>query len=87
MKKIILFLFALLAMVSSTNAQRAWAYGLGLESGADSYTFTFKATTAAEATLVLYQEGAEVGTVDLGAAVAGDNSFTLPKTKSPERAY
>ena len=79
MKKIILFLFALLAMVSSTNAQRAWAYGLGLESGADSYTFTFKATTAAEATLVLYQEGAEVGTVALGDAVAGDNSFTLTK--------
>ena len=79
MKKNILFLFALLAMVSSTNAQRAWAYGLGLSSEGDAYTFTFKATTAAEATLVLYQEGAEVGTVALGDAVAGDNSFTLTK--------
>ena len=79
MKKLTLFLVAMFAMVNIANAQRAWAYGLGLESGADSYTFTFKATTAAEATLVLYQEGAEFGTVALGDAVAGDNSFTLTK--------
>ena len=79
MKKITLFLFALLAMVSSANAQRAWAYGLGLASEGDSYTFTFKATTAANATLVLYQDGAEVSTVDLGSVVAGDNTFTLTK--------
>ena len=83
MKKIILFLFALLAMVSSTNAQRAWAYGLGLSSEGDAYTFTFKATTTADATLVLYQEGVEVGTVALGAARAGNNTFTMTKDMLP----
>ena len=70
-------------MVSSTNAQRAWAYGLGLASEGDSYTFTFKATTTADATLVLYKEGVEVGTVALGAARAGNNAFTLTKDMLP----
>ena len=70
-------------MVSSTNAQRAWAYGLGLSSEGDAYTFTFKATTTADATLVLYQEGVEVGTVALGAARAGNNTFTLTKDMLP----
>ena len=78
MKKILLSLFALIAMVGMVNAQRAWAYDLGLASSEGAYTFTFKATTAGTATLILTdEEGVEVATKDLGAVVAGENTFTL----------
>ena len=76
MKKLTLFLVAMFAMVNIANAQRAWAYDLGLSSSGDSYEFTFKAVTAANATLVFYQDGFEVGTLDLGAVAAGQNTFT-----------
>ena len=78
MKKILLSLLALVAMVVTANAQRAWAYDLGLASSEGAYTFTFKATTAGTATLILTdEEGVEVATKDLGAVVAGENTFTL----------
>ena len=79
MKKLFLSLLALVAMVVTANAQRAWAYDLGLEYKAEdyTYTFTFNATTAANATLILYSDGAEAGAIDLGAVTAGKNTFTL----------
>ena len=76
MKKLTLFLVAMFAMVNIANAQRAWAYDLGLSPSGDSYEFTFKAVTAANATLVFYQDGIEVGTLDLGAVAAGQNTVT-----------
>ena len=76
MKKISLFLVAMFAMVHMANAQRAWAYDLGLTSGSESYTFTFKAVTAANATLVFYKDGVETATLDLGSVAAGQNTVT-----------
>ena len=76
MKKLLLSLIALFAMVSMATAQRAWAYDLGLTSSGDSYTFTFKAVTAANATLVFDEAGVEAGTIDLGSVSAGVNIVT-----------
>ena len=76
MKKFTLFLVAILAMVNVATAQRAWAYDLELTSSADSYTFAFKAVTAANATLVFYQDGDEAGTLNLGSVAAGQNTVT-----------
>lgn len=72
-------------MVVTANAQRAWAYDLSLTSESESYTFTFKATTAATATLILSdEEGNNVGTLDLGAVVAGSNTFTYTTDQLPK---
>ena len=76
MKKITLFLVAMFAMVHMANAQRAWAYDLGLTSEGESYTFAFKAVTAANATLVFYKDGVEAATLDLGSVAAGQNTVT-----------
>ena len=76
MKKLLLSLIALFAMVSMATAQRAWAYDLGLTSSGDSYTFAFKAVTAGDATLVFYKEGVVAGTLNLGSISAGDNTVT-----------
>ena len=76
MKKFTLFLVALFAMVNVATAQRAWAYDLGLTSESESYTFAFKAVTAANATLVFYQDGVEAGTLNLGSVPAGANIVT-----------
>ena len=76
MKKFTLFLVAMFAMVNIANAQRAWAYDLGLTSESESYTFKFKAVTAANATLVFYQDGVEAGTLNLGSVPAGANTVT-----------
>ena len=76
MKKFTLFLIAMFAMVNIANAQRAWAYDLGLTSESESYTFTFKAVTAANATLVFYQDGVGAGTLNLGPVAAGQNTIT-----------
>ena len=85
MKKLFLSLLALVAMVVTANAQRAWAYDLSLTSESKSYTFTFKATTAATATLILSdEEGNNVGTLDLGDVVAGSNTFTYTTDQLPK---
>ena len=76
MKKLLLSLIALFAMVSMATAQRAWAYDLGLTSSGDSYTFAFKAVTAGDATLVFYKEGVVAGTLNLGSVSAGANTVT-----------
>lgn len=76
MKKITLFLIAIFAMVNVANAQRAWAYDLELTPSSESYTFSFKAVTAGDATLVFYKEGVEAGTLNLGSVSAGDNTVT-----------
>ena len=76
MKKLLLSLIALFAMISMATAQRAWAYDLGLTSSGDSYTFAFKAVTAGDATLVFYKEGVEAGTLNLGSVSAGANTVT-----------
>ena len=76
MKKLLLSLIALFAMISMATAQRAWAYDLGLTSSGDSYTFTFKAVTAGDATLVFYKDGIEAATLNLGSISAGDNTVT-----------
>ena len=74
MKKLFLSLLALVAMVVTANAQRAWAYDLSLTSEGTAYTFTFKAANAGNATLVFYKNEVEVGTLDLGSVNAGINS-------------
>ena len=76
MKKLLLSLIALFAMISMATAQRAWAYDLGLTSSGDSYTFAFKAVTAGDATLVFYKEGVVAGTLNLGSVSAGANTVT-----------
>ena len=76
MKKILLSLFALIAMVGMVNAQRAWAYGLKLTSEDNVYTFTFNAVTAGNATLVFYQDAEQVATLDLGTVSAGANTVS-----------
>ena len=76
MKKLLLFLIAMLAIVNVSNAQRAWAYDLDMSQSGDSYTFTFKAVTAGDATLVFYKEGVEAGTLNLGSVSAGANTIT-----------
>ncbi len=76
MKKFTLFLVAIFAMVNVANAQRAWAYDLELTPTSESYTFSFKAVTAGDATLVFYKEGVEAGTLNLGSVSAGDNTVT-----------
>lgn len=85
MKKILLSLFAFIAMVGMVNAQRAWAYDLGLNFASDTYTFSFKATTNANATLIFTDaEGTELATYDAGAVVAGANTVSLTKAQLPE---
>lgn len=85
MKKLLLSLLALVAMIGTINAQRAWAYDLGLGYASDTYTFSFKATTAANATLIFTDaEGTELATHDAGAVVAGANTVSLPKAQLPE---
>ena len=72
MKKLLFSLLALVAMIGTISAQRAWAYDLGLGYASDTYTFSFKATTAANATLIFTDaEGTELATHDAGAVVAG----------------
>lgn len=63
---------------------RAWAYDLALAVEGEQYTFSFKATTAALATLILTDvEGTELATIDLGLAEAGDNVAVLDASELP----
>ena len=85
MKKIFLTFLAMVAMVGMVNAQRAWAYDLALAQEAEAYTFTFKATTAANATLIFTDvEGTELAAVELGAVEAGLNTKTLAASELPQ---
>lgn len=63
---------------------RAWAYDLALAVEGDQYTFSYKATTAAKATLILTDaEGAELDAVDLGLVEAGANTAVLDASELP----
>ena len=63
---------------------RAWAYGLNLVVEGDQYTFSYTATTAAKATLLLLDEaGAEVKSVDLGDVKPGKNTAVLAANEIP----
>ena len=63
---------------------RAWAYDLALAVEGDQYTFSYKATTAAKATLILTDaEGAELDAVDLGLVEAGANTAVLAASALP----
>ena len=63
---------------------RAWAYDLALAVEGEQYTFSYKATTAAKATLILTDaEGTELATIDLGLAEAGDNVAVLDASELP----
>ena len=85
MKKIFLTFLAMVAMVGMVNAQRAWAYDLALAQEAEAYTFTFKATTPANATLIFTDvEGTELAAVELGAVEAGLNTKTLAASELPQ---
>ena len=67
------------------NSPRAWAYDLTLAQEAEAYTFTFKATTAANATLIFTDaEGTELAAVELGAVEAGLNTKTLAASELPQ---
>ena len=66
---------------------RAWAYDLALAVEDEQYTFSYKATTAAKATLIFTDsEGVELSTVDLGVVEAGANSKVLAASELPEAA-
>ena len=73
-------------VISGGNATpRAWAYDLALVQEAEAYTFTFKATTAANATLIFTDvEGIELAAVELGAVEAGLNTKTLAANELPQ---
>ena len=63
---------------------RAWAYDLALAVEGEQYTFSFKATTAALATLILTDvEGTELDAVDLGLVEAGANTAVLAASELP----
>ena len=63
---------------------RAWAYDLALAVEGEQYTFSYKATTAALATLIFTDgEGVELATVELGRVEAGANSVVLAKSELP----
>ena len=63
---------------------RAWAYDLALAVEGEQYTFSYKATTAAKATLIFTDaEGVELAIVDLGEVEAGANSKVLAATELP----
>ena len=63
---------------------RAWAYDLALAVEGEQYTFSYKATTAALATLIFTDgEGVELATVELGLVEAGANSVVLAKSELP----
>ena len=65
-------------------AVRAWAYDLALAVEGEQYTFSYKATTAAKATLILTDaEGVEVSAIDLGIVEAGANSKVLAASELP----
>lgn len=87
MKKITLSFVAIamcLMTSISVSAQRAWAYDLKLTVDGENNTFTYKAVSDATATLIFSNEdGTEVGTVDLGAVVAGENTKTLTASEIP----
>ena len=63
---------------------RAWAYDLNLVVEGDQYNFSYTASTAAKATLLLLDEaGAEVKSVDLGDVKPGKNTAVLAATEIP----
>ena len=63
---------------------RAWAYDLALAVEGEQYTFSYKATTAAKATLIFSDaEGVELSTKDLGLVEAGANTAVLAATELP----
>ena len=73
------------ALFENTNiTARAWAYDLSLTTEGDNYTFTFKATTPATATLIFTNaDGEETGFVELGTIAAGVNTKTLTAAEIP----
>ena len=73
------------ALFENTNiTARAWAYDLSLTTEGDNYTFTFKATTPATATLIFTNaDGEETGRVELGTIAAGVNTKTLTAAEIP----
>ena len=63
---------------------RAWAYDLALAVEGEQYTFSYKATTAAKASLIFTDaEGVELATKDLGLVEAGANTAVLAATELP----
>ena len=63
---------------------RAWAYDLALAVEGEQYTFSYKATTDAVATLIFTDaNGVELATKELGVVKAGANSKVLAATELP----
>ena len=63
---------------------RAWAYDLALAVEGEQYTFSYKATTAAKASLIFTDaDGVELAIVDLGVVEAGANSKVLAASELP----
>ena len=63
---------------------RAWAYDLALAVEGEQYTFSYKATTAALATLIFTDvDGEELATKDLGLVEAGANTVVLAADELP----
>ena len=63
---------------------RAWAYDLALSVEGEQYTFSYKATTAALATLIFTDaEGVELATKELGLVEAGANNVVIAASELP----
>ena len=68
----------------ATANVRAWAYDLALAVEGEQYTFSYKATTIAKATLIFTDaEGVELATKDLGVVNAGANTAVLAASELP----
>lgn len=86
MKRILLSLFALLAIFSTANAQRVWAFGLNLEQSENGeLTFTFKATTDATSAYLVFldEQGEEKGRLEVDNVYQGENEVKLAIDQIP----
>lgn len=67
------------AYMNDAEARRIWAYDLNLTEQTGTYTFNFKAITAANQAYILFynNDGEEIGRYPLDNVVKGQNTFTL----------
>ncbi|MBQ9144023.1 MAG: hypothetical protein IJX60_03650, partial [Paludibacteraceae bacterium] len=65
--------------MNDAEARRIWAYDLNLTEQTGTYTFNFKAITAANQAYILFynNDGEEIGRYPLDNVVKGQNTFTL----------
>lgn len=86
MRKFILSILTLVAMVGTMSAQRVWAYGLGMTQADGTVTFSFISTAAATSANLVFTDvetGAELGKVAIDQVVKGENVVSLSEADIP----